>query len=95
MNKKTDEEEFFLNLREKADDEIKAVLEELYKEEHKISYRRRILHGRIDILKAELISRLRDNFKKNRLKEIDIDSLVKILSKPSPFIPDLDLLDEQ
>jgi hypothetical protein len=94
MSKKTNEEEFFLTLREKTDNEIKAVLEGLYKEERKISYRRRILHGRIDILKAELISRLRDNFKKNRLKEIDIDSLVKILSKPSPFVTDLDFLDE-
>jgi hypothetical protein len=94
MNKQIDEEEFFLNLRGKTDDEIKAVLEGLYKEERRISYRRRILHGRIDILKAELISRLRDNFKKNKFKEIDIDSLVKILSKPSPFVPDLDFLDE-
>ena len=94
MNKKIDEEEFFLNLREKTDDEIKSVLEVFYKDEHKISYRRRILHGKIDILKAELISRLRENFKKNRFKEIDIDLLVKVLSKPSPFIPDLDFLDE-
>src|SRR5436309_2922379 len=36
------------------------MIHELEKEEDEISFRRRILHGRIDILRAELVARLRE-----------------------------------
>ena len=41
------------------DKELKALIDELMHEEREVSYRRRILHGKIDILRAELVNRLR------------------------------------
>ena len=42
-----------------SDDELKKLIDELKQEEQEISYRRRLLHGKIDILRAELVNRLR------------------------------------
>ena len=42
-----------------ADDDLKELIDDLEREENEISYRRRILHGKIDILKAELQDRLK------------------------------------
>jgi hypothetical protein len=41
-----------------SDAELKALIGELTAEEQELSRRRRILHGRIDILRAELVARL-------------------------------------
>jgi RsiG-like len=41
------------------DQELKDLIARLADEEREVSYRRRILHGRIDILRAELVNRLR------------------------------------
>ena len=38
---------------------LKQLIAGLAEEEREVSYRRRILHGRIDILRAELVNRLR------------------------------------
>ncbi len=40
-----------------SEEELRGRLEGLVEEERSISYRRRILHGRIDLLRAELASR--------------------------------------
>jgi hypothetical protein len=37
--------------------ELRARLEALTQEERAVSYRRRILHGRIDVIRAELVRR--------------------------------------
>ena len=42
-----------------SDDELKRLIEQLEEEERDVSYRRRLLHGKIDILRAELVNRLR------------------------------------
>ena len=42
-----------------SDAELKDLIDELTREEQDVSYRRRILHGKIDILRAELVNRLR------------------------------------
>lgn len=42
-----------------TDEELSATIAEREHEEDRISYRRRLLHGRIDILRAELVARLR------------------------------------
>ena len=42
-----------------SDQELRDLIRELMHEEHEVSYRRRILHGKIDILRAELVNRLR------------------------------------
>jgi hypothetical protein len=38
------------------DDDLRTMIHELEKEEDEISFRRRVLHGRIDILRAELVA---------------------------------------
>lgn len=52
-------DETFPDLGSLADDELRAYIDRLTAEETEISYRRRILHGKIDILRAELVNRLR------------------------------------
>ena len=37
--------------------ELRERLEGLVEEERAVSYRRRVLHGRIDLIRAELVSR--------------------------------------
>ena len=52
-------EDALLDLESKSNEELRALLDELYQEEQRISYRRRVLHGKIDILRAELVRRLK------------------------------------
>jgi len=52
-------EDTFPDIGSMSDQELKDVIAELTQQEREISYRRRILHGRIDILRAELVNRLR------------------------------------
>jgi len=49
----------FPDLGALSDQELKALIDELTAEEREISYQRRLLHGKIDILRAELVNRLR------------------------------------
>src|SRR5437868_1008932 len=42
-----------------SDDELKALIERYVREEEEVSYRRRLLHGKIDILRAELVDRVK------------------------------------
>jgi hypothetical protein len=51
--------ETFPDLGSLTDVELKDLIQELTAEETEISYKRRILHGKIDILRAELVNRLR------------------------------------
>jgi hypothetical protein len=70
-----------------SDQELRDLIRELMHEEHEVSYRRRILHGKIDILRAELQARLQQQVGEGEspLKEIDVDKLAAILaSKAAP-----------
>ncbi len=49
----------FPDLGALPDQELKDLIEELTAREQQVSYERRILHGKIDILRAELVNRLR------------------------------------
>jgi plasmid stabilization system protein ParE len=49
----------FPDLGSLSDQELKDLVRRLRADEHQISYRRRLLQGRIDILRAELERRLR------------------------------------
>ena len=49
-----------------TDDDLRVMIRELEKEEDEISFRRRVLHGRIDILRAELVARLREQVSAGR-----------------------------
>ena len=63
-----------------SDAELKALIDEFTREEQEISYRRRILHGKIDILRAELVARLQKSGGKSVLEHIDVDALTDILT---------------
>jgi hypothetical protein len=72
----------FPDLGSMSDVELKDVIRQLTEEETEISDNRRILHGKIDILRAELVNRLR---KKHEGGEVlitgdDVQRLTDILS---------------
>jgi len=68
-----------------SDDELKQLIEDLMNEEKEVSYRRRLLHGKIDILRAELVARLKETGGKSVLEQVDVESLTDILtSKAAP-----------
>jgi hypothetical protein len=52
-------EDTFPDLGSLSDEELKGLIDKLTQEEDEISYKRRVLHGKIDILRAELVNRLR------------------------------------
>ena len=65
-----------------SDADLKELIEDLQHEEQEVSYRRRLLHGKIDILRAELVSRLQRQVGagESPLSEIDVDKLSQILA---------------
>jgi hypothetical protein len=66
-----------------SDEELKKLKNELEAEEREVSYRRRILHGKIDILRAEYVARLQSG--RSVLDEVDVERLTEILTgKSSP-----------
>ena len=68
-----------------SDDELKQLIEDLMNEEKEVSYRRRLLHGKIDILRAELVARLKETGGKSVLEQVDVESLTDTLtSKAAP-----------
>ena len=70
----------FPDLASLSDDDLKQLIDELTKEEQEVSYRRRILHGKIDLLRAELQARLRETGGKSVLEQVDVDRLAAILA---------------
>lgn len=72
----------FPDLGSMSDSELKDLIRSLSEEEMKISYERRILHGKIDILRAELVSRLRNKHKAGEavISGDDVDRLTDILA---------------
>jgi len=68
-----------------TDTDLKGLIDEYTKEEQEVSYRRRILHGKIDILRAELVARLQKTQGRSVLDQVDVASLTEILTgKASP-----------
>jgi anti-sigma-K factor RsiG len=68
-----------------SDADLKSLIDEYTQEEQEVSYRRRILHGKIDILRAELVARLQKTEGRSVLEQVDVASLTEILTgKASP-----------
>ena len=63
-----------------SDAELKRLIDEYTREEQEVSYRRRILHGKIDILRAELVARLQKTQGRSVLDQVDVDRLTEILT---------------
>ena len=79
-------DETFPDLGSLSDQELKDVIQQLTEEELEVSYRRRILHGKIDILRAELVNRLRKKHESGEdvLSLTDVDRLTEILAGKVP-----------
>jgi hypothetical protein len=68
-----------------SDEELKQLKLDLEAKEHEVSYQRRVLHGQIDILRAEIVARLQRTGGLSVLDELDVDRLTEILTgKASP-----------
>jgi hypothetical protein len=63
-----------------SDDDLKKEIDQLKEQEREISYQRRILHGKIDILRAELVARLQKSGGRSVLEEVDVERLTQILT---------------
>ncbi len=61
-----------------SDDDLKALIERLSEEENQVSYRRRMLQGRIDILRAERTARFKGTGGSS--SDVDVDRLTDILT---------------
>lgn len=86
-----------LGLEDKSADELRQVLNTLYEEEQKISYRRRVLHGKIDILRAELVRRLKNDRASGGdvISGQDIEQLIRILSNDLRGISSVDVTEDE
>ena len=75
-------EETFPDVSSMSDRELKELIDQLTDEEREVSYRRRLLHGKIDILRAELVNRLRENRPEGGtlIKGDDVQRLSEILA---------------
>ena len=62
------------------DEDLKRLIDEYTQEEQEVSYRRRLLHGKIDILRAELVARLQKTAGRSVLDQVDVESLSAILT---------------
>jgi hypothetical protein len=76
-----------------SDDDLKTLIERLEAEENEVSYRRRLLQGRIDILRAERTARMKGRGMGE--VDVDVDVLTDILSsRSSPTVGAPDEADE-
>ena len=68
-----------------SDEGLKDLIDDLEQQEREVSYERRLLHGKIDILRAELVARLQKSGGRSVLDQVDVDRLTDILAgKASP-----------
>jgi hypothetical protein len=71
-----------------SDADLKALIEQKTTEERDVSYRRRILHGQIDLLRAVLVDRLKqrreDGEDDSTLSHVDVERLSEILAHRGP-----------
>jgi hypothetical protein len=82
-------EETFPDLGSLSDEELKDLIDNLTKEENDISYKRRVLHGKIDILRAELVNRLRHKRESGDtlISGDDVAQLTDILAGKAGTVP--------
>jgi hypothetical protein len=73
-----------------SDAELKQLIEDLTQAEREVSMQRRVLHGRIDMLRQELVRRLSSK-DEGALSVVDVDALARILAGR---LPDVDRLQD-
>ena len=67
------------DLRSLTDEKLKTLIDELQAQEREVSHARGILHGKIDILRAELVARLQRSGGRSVLDQVDVRRLTDIL----------------
>ena len=79
-----------VDLVSRSDDELRALVAELEAEEREISRERRILQGKLDILRAELVMRLQRKHSDGEsvISVDDVAGLSRILSGQMPKADD-------
>ncbi len=89
-------DEALLDLENRTNDELRELLNELHEEEQRISYRRRVLHGRIDILRSELVRRLKADREagKDVISGADLEKLIGILASDLRGVPAVDVAED-
>lgn len=70
----------FPDLSSLSDDDLHRLISDLEAEEDDLSYKRRLLHGKIDMLRAERSARLKGKGEKALSEEVDVERLSEILS---------------
>lgn len=72
-----------------SDKELKELIRDLVTREQEVSYQRRILHGQIDIMRAELVQRLsgKRSSGESLISDDDVSKLSEILARKEPFHP--------
>jgi hypothetical protein len=75
-----------VDLVSRSDDELRALVSELEAEEREISRQRRILQGKLDILRAELVMRLQRRHSEGEsvISVDDVEGLSRILAGKMP-----------
>jgi hypothetical protein len=84
-------EETFPDVGSMSDDELKELIDSLTEEEREVSYRRRLLHGKIDLMRAELVNRLkarREGGEEAPISGADVQTLTDILLGKVPDEPE-------
>jgi hypothetical protein len=78
--------EAFPDLSTLSDEELRELIRDHERQENEISYRRRILHGQIGLLRAELVARLQKTGGSSL--QVDLEKLTEILAGKGPAPPD-------
>ena len=83
-------EDTFPDVSSMSDKELKEMINELTDDERELSYRRRLLHGKIDILRAELVNRLKAKREAGNvlISGQDVQQLTDILLGKVPAPPE-------
>ena len=74
----------FPDLPNLSDDDLKELIDDLTRQEREVSYQRRLLHARIDLLRTELVARLQKTGGQSVLDKVDVDQLTEILTSKAP-----------
>ena len=77
------------NLSSMTDEKLKSLIRDLVEEEKDLSYKRRMLQGKVDILRAELVQRLsgKRDLGESLISADDVSKLSDILAHREPFHP--------
>ncbi|MGO8683194.1 MAG: hypothetical protein ACLQUT_01220 [Thermoleophilia bacterium] len=81
-----------VDLVSQSDEELKALVADLEAQEREISRQRRLLQGKLDILRAELVMRLQRGHKEGEsiIAATDVQRLSRILAGLGPLGDDDD-----